>query len=361
MREMSWVSRLRYVLVRHTFLPSYRIIFYEALRFLLENKIPLLKALRQIRDVYTHFDTHWHPFAELIDDCISALTDNSQTNTLEHVLAVWGPVEEAALISAGMRSGHLPEALSQAMTLIGCRQRILIVSLRMMIYPLLLVLLMAGLLVITATELVPMLRNIADPENWQGVLAWLNGMATFFEHAFLWCGVLLLSFIVGVAYSLPRWVNRLRRIADHLIPWSVYSDIQGAIFLLNMASLLRAQVQTLDALIILQRFASPWLQIRLESIADCVREGDHFGRALHHCGYDFPSKEAVNFLSLLTEGDGTSEMIGRYGERWLDQTIVRVNRRANLVMLCSLLLVVGAFMLILLAVMEIQSMANIMP
>ncbi|MCY9469323.1 hypothetical protein MWG46_20040, partial [Escherichia coli] len=69
--------------------------------------------------------------------------------------------------------------------------------------------------------------------------------------------------------------------------------------------------------------ASPWLSTRLDSIIYRVRQGDHLGLALRQCGYQFPSREAANFLSLL-QGDGATELISNYGQRWLSQTLQRV-------------------------------------
>ncbi|KAF0667647.1 hypothetical protein L247_20175, partial [Salmonella enterica subsp. enterica serovar Worthington str. BCH-7253] len=114
-----------------------------------------------------------------------------------------------------------------------------------------------------------------------------------------------------------------RSLADNIMPWSIYKDIQGAAFLLNMAALLKAKMTTLNSLNVLQDFASPWLSTRLDSIIYRVRQGDHLGLALRQCGYQFPSREAANFLSLL-QGDGATELIGNYGQRWLVQTLERV-------------------------------------
>ncbi|MCM5085059.1 type II secretion system F family protein, partial [Escherichia coli] len=93
--------------------------------------------------------------------------------------------------------------------------------------------------------------------------------------------------------SLPNWKSpdSVRTFADKIMPWSIYQDIQGATFLLNMAALLKAKMTTLNSLNILQEFASPWLSTRLDSIIYRVRQGDHLGLALRQCGYQFPSRE----------------------------------------------------------------------
>lgn len=96
MREMNFSQRLRRFIVRKTFSAPYRVQFYEALRFLLENKQPLKTALEQMRDAWTDFGRKWHPFAELATDCIESLRENSGENSLEYTLSLWVPQEEAA-------------------------------------------------------------------------------------------------------------------------------------------------------------------------------------------------------------------------------------------------------------------------
>ena len=90
MREMNFSQRLRRFIVRKTFSAPYRVQFYEALRFLLENKQPLKTALEQMRDAWTDFGRKWHPFAELATDCIESLRENSGENSLEYTLGFMG-------------------------------------------------------------------------------------------------------------------------------------------------------------------------------------------------------------------------------------------------------------------------------
>ncbi|MFV8779508.1 type II secretion system F family protein [Yersinia enterocolitica] len=357
-RNMSLGQRLRYELVRHTFSIRYRLQFYDALRFLLENGTPLGTALQMIAEVHTDFGRHWHPYSDLVDDCLDSLSDNGAGRTFEDVLAAWGPLEEAALISAGMRSGKLPEALLQAGKLVEARRRILILVGKMSLYPLLLFCLGGGMLVINGAYLIPTLRKLSDPQNWTGALGFMHALANFTDKQGV-AFVGMVAILAGqVLWSIPRWRGRLRRLADSMVPWSVYQDIQGAVFLMNMTALLRANVQTLEALQILLPFSSPWLQERLDAIIAGVEQGEHLGKALRNSGYQFPSKEAANYLSLLTEGDGAPDIIGRYGDRWLEQTLERVNKRVMVVMLFSLLLIFSFFLLILSTVMQIQDMTS---
>lgn len=359
MREMNFSQRLRRFIVRKTFSAPYRVQFYEALRFLLENKQPLKTALEQMRDAWTDFGRKWHPFAELATDCIESLRENSGENSLEYTLSLWVPQEEAAVISAGIRSGSIVDALQFATTLTDAKEQIHQAIWQMAIYPVGLLIMMTGTLYVLNTELIPELSKISSPDSWSGALGFLYGLSVFVDNYGSICAVLFAVITGLISWSLPNWKSpdSVRTFADKIMPWSIYQDIQGATFLLNMAALLKAKMTTLNSLNILQEFASPWLSTRLDSIIYRVRQGDHLGLALRQCGYQFPSREAANFLSLL-QGDGATELISNYGQRWLSQTLQRVKKRANVIRLIMLIFLVMSLMLLVFAIMDIQSISD---
>ncbi|EMP3058572.1 type II secretion system F family protein [Salmonella enterica] len=358
---MSLFYRIRRALARRFFTAGYRLRFYRILALQMKNKVLLSEALEQISNMYTDFGRRTHGFGFLVDDCRAAISDNSDENSLEHALANWVPAEEAALISAGMFSGCLPEALGQAETLIDCRRRIRNAVLRMAIYPLGCGLMLLGTLVVIKTELIPTLAGMSDPQDWSGALGMLNDALLFFSEHGLTAGAVVILIVSWLIWSLTNWTRPdwLRRQADKRLPWSVYSDIQGAIFLINMGALLRAEVKTLVALQVMQRFASPWLAVRLDAVMSEVEEGDSFGVALRNCGYAFPSKEAVNYLSMVS-GEGAAEMIAQYGQEWLEETVGRVNRRGIAVMLFSMLMLFALIGVVAMAVWELSAMTSSM-
>ncbi|RLM24734.1 pilus assembly protein PilR [Brenneria alni] len=358
MREMSAFERIRYEITRHTFSGAYRARFYSVLRFLLENNSPLLAAMQEIEDVHTNFGEHWHPYAELTADCIHALSDNSEGHSLEDVLAKWGPAEEAALVSAGMASGSIPDVLGQVGVLIEARRAIFSMVLQMLIYPLLLVLMVGGMFGVVTYGLKPALEQMSDPATWYGALGLLAIMSDVIENAGIAIAVVCGGLACLVLWSQPRWTGRLRLWADHLMPWSIYKELQGAVFLMNIASLLEANVKTLDALNQLRRFAAPWLCERLDAAIDNLEGGEQLGKALRNSGYQFPSKEGVNYLYLLTSRDGSAEMIRRYSEEFLKTSLMRIRFRIVRMRLYSFLLIIGFFILVLMTIFQVQDMSN---
>lgn len=357
MRELSPVQQLRRFIVRKTFGAKHRMQFYDALRFLIENNQQLKPALQQMRDVWTDFGTKWHPYAELLDDCIDAVRVNSDEHTLENTLARWLPYTEASVISAGIRSGRLPDTLRYASALTTSGDRIRQAIWQMSIYPLGLIAMLSGMLSVLNGQLIPLLIQVSPPEKWTGALGFIYSVSVFISLYGIAGGVCVALLVFWICWSFPRWhrPDRLRRIFDCLMPWSVYKDIQGATFLLNTGILLQSGVKLKEALVILQQSASPWLAVRIDAITDYVRQGKQLGAALKECGYAFPSRESANQLSML-QGDGTDEIIMNSGQRELEQTLKRLNMRATGVRLIMFFMLLGMLLLMVMVVMDISAL-----
>ncbi|MDC7123868.1 type II secretion system F family protein, partial [Cellulomonas fimi] len=147
-----------------------------------------------------------------------------------------------------------------------------------------------GLLGVNNQSLVPMLSRMSDPASWSGALGFMKGLSDWTEQwgpAAAFSGAAL---VVASLWSLPRWRGRIRRLADSIMPWSLYKDLQGAVFLMNTGALLGAGVHELEAMQLLHSFAPPWLQERLDAARDEMSEGNSLGMALRKSGYDFKKK-----------------------------------------------------------------------
>ena len=356
-RPMNLWQRCLYQGSRLTFTAGYRQPFWETLRFLLDNGRPMKEALRMISDIHTDFGRRWHPLDELIQDCLQSLGENTEGHQLPDVLAHWVPEDEAALIGAGLKSGQVSAALAQAGKMIDARLQILAQVLQAAIYPLALLAIFAAMLALNSLQLVPQLSKLSDPDSWQGALGVLKTLADVTSAWGVWAAVAGVVLIALVFWSLPRWRGRLRRVADMLMPWSLYADLQGAVFMMNVAALLEAGVPEIEILRTLRRFSSPWLRERIDAAIAGVNRGNSLGMALRNSGYHFPDKESVNYLALLGRGDGAGVLIAKYAERSLEKTLARVARRAATARMVSILLIFAFFALMGLVAMDIQAMS----
>lgn len=357
-RPMTVFQRARYHFLRHSFSGKRRKPFYEVLRFLLENDKADAEAFRMIGDVYTDFGRHWHPYSELVEDCLQALRDNRPGQQLQDVLARWIPAEEAALLGAGRKGKSLSVALEQSERLIDVRGRIVQQVIFASTYPALFLVLFGAMMVINSVKLVPTLSQMSDPATWTGALGVMYSMAAFTDQWGLACGAAFIVLLPAVLWSLSRWTGRLRQFVDRFMPWSLYSDLQGAVFLMNVAALLEAGLPEIDVLKTLRKTAPPWLCERLDATINGINRGNSLGRALRNSGFNFPNRQAANYLSLLGKGEGASILISRYADRALDEIISRVKRRANTARGLSLLLILLFFGLMGSMAFQIQEMSR---
>lgn len=356
-RPMNIFQRARYHFLRHTFSGKRRKPFYEVLRFLLANGKADAEAFRMIGDVYTDFGRRWHPYSELVQDCLQVLSDNRPGQQLQDALACWIPAEEAALLGVGRKGKTLSVALEQSEKLVDVRGRMLQQVIFASAYPALFVALFGAMMVINTVKIVPTLSQMSDPSTWSGALGVMNSMAEFTTQWGLVCVISLTGLLAVVLWSLPR-AGRIRQFADRFMPWSLYSDLQGAVFLMNVAALLEAGLPEIDVLKTLRKTASPWLRERLDATIDGINRGNSLGRALRNSGFNFPSRQAANYLTLLGKGEGASVLISRYADRALEDIIARVKRRANSARGLSMLLVLLFFGLIGSMAFQIQEMSR---
>ncbi|MFN3071313.1 type II secretion system F family protein [Serratia sp. J2] len=342
-------------LYRHSFSANDRIEFYEMLAFLLDNEKPLRQALSDMRDVATDFGRKKHPSAVLLTDCIHALDDGE---SIEVALLDWVPIQEATLIGAGVLEGNIAESLRRASRIVAGKGEMLGAIKGAVMYPSVLIIIVIAMMYMVNAKFIPQLEKMVPREKWEGAIWWLGNLSQgVIENGILF--IILAVLIGGLIYwSLENYTGKLRRFIDSTTPWSLYRIFQGVTFLLNVSALLRVNIQTLNALNIINENASPWLQQRVNETQVYIRQGQHLGKALKSTGYNFPSKECVNQMMLLTEGDGAENILEGYANRWLKQAIKDVKKKALRLTIFCFVLVFSYMATLLLAISQINSLVD---
>lgn len=335
-------------LYRHTFSTRDRLALYEDLAFLLDNNRTLEVALTSMRNSATDFGKQSSPSSVWLNDCLKAIRNGQ---SLDVALADWIPAQEAAIISAGVMDGRLSEALRRAMAVVQGIDEMKSSVFSTLGYPLVLISTVIGIMVLVSKHFIPQLAKIIPRETWEGGIGWLGVTSDFVVLNGMLLSLMAAVLVAWTTWSLNNLTGRVRRWLDHLVPWSVYKDFQGVAFLLNISALLRADVKTLDALDILSRNASPWLLERLNAARRLVRQGQHLGLALRNSGYQFPSKDSVNKLVLLTDGDNAEIIIENYARHWLIRAVKIIKRRTTRLS-GALFLIVSSYMFLLVQVIQ---------
>lgn len=342
---------------KNTFSDKNRIEFYEMLAFLLDNEKTLEAALEEMLSVATDFGKRDHRTKWLLTDCIDAIGDGK---SLEQALIEWVPLQESSIIGAGILEGKIPDALKRAASIIEGKQEMQSSLISAMIYPSFLFSIIVAMMYMVNDKFIPKLSRIIPIEKWTGPLWFLGHLSKgVIENGLLL--LLILTFVFSWVYwSLNNLTGGLRKVLDgiDISPWGLYKIFHGVSFLLNMSALMRGNIPTLNALNKLNENASPWLQEKINAIKKPFKQGSNIGMAMKESGYVFPSKECINYLSLITSNSGSEMLIENYAIRWLELSVKKVKKIAIYLSAFSFILVFSYMILLLLSVNQINSLVG---
>ncbi|VVE58364.1 Toxin coregulated pilus biosynthesis protein E [Pandoraea anapnoica] len=350
----EYVERANRWFAKAQFGVAARIKFYENLVMMIENRVMLVDALREMYNIASKDGKNpMNGFAVILDSCHQAVNHGS---TLAEGLKPWVSPNEVAVIAAGEQSGDLGSAFGDAIAMIDSGRKIRGALLGASLYPMVLVIMLCVLLNIVAGSLVPKLASVSNPENWQGAAYILYLMAEFVTHYGLWTVLVLSTLLCLIVISLPLLGGRARILLDRFPPWALYRTIHGSIFMLNVALLIRSGMMLQSSLELLyQRAGSRWLKDRVGATLTKIAAGADFGSALQETGYNFPDPEAIAYLRLLSRLQGFDQAMARFARHWLDETILKVQGAARGFLLASIILMGGMLTLTVTAVSGIES------
>lgn len=344
-----------------------RIQFYESLMGVLEDGIPIEVALETVEKAFSNDGKELHPVSIICREVAmtvrggKSLADSCRSRV---------PYDEASLIETGEETGNLVQAFRDCVRIIEIRQRIARLIRSVVALPSLTWSLMWALLYVIALWMVPSMSRRSDPENWTGIPALLYHLSNLVSsYGVIIVIALLMATVISIG-TLPRFcglkiksdsptwkvqISRLLQVArlrlESFPPWSLYKALHGSIFLLNMSVMLRTGINQLDALSILNRSASPWLRERLDAVHYGVSSGKNFGEALKLSGHQFPDAMAIHYLEVLATRNGFALSMERFANRWLEQTLQRVDATSTFLIAMSsvcmgilmILVVIGIF------------------
>ncbi|EBW3013346.1 general secretion pathway protein GspF [Salmonella enterica subsp. enterica serovar Bareilly] len=323
--SIGW-SRAEVWLGRKTFNASDRLMIYEDLAFLLDNNVKLEDAVNGMMANRREGTLRPRASVYCLQEVALAL---KQGKPLDVGLRRWIPRNEAAIIQSGVKEKRLADSLRRAIYLVLAVRDIRSTMLERLIQPLVLFFSLVALACMMSWNFLPQLESLKPRDQWQGSLVWMAVISDAFgQHLSLWIIGTLFIF-AWVYWSFGNLTSRARLFMDAFPPWSIYREVQGATFLLNFAALSRAQVKNEDALSQLSLHGSPWLRQRLNAAHRLMKSGCSLGQSLADSGYRFPSRDAINRLKLLTQGDGGETIIDSFARNQLERTLAGIKSLAG--------------------------------
>ncbi len=322
--------------IRYQFTAKLRERTYRKIASFLRNGASLPDTLRTIHLHATDDGSKPNaPLAVVIKTWIDSINNG---HSFGRAVTGWVPDSDRIVIEAGETAGNLADALDNALFIQQSSKKIKGAIMAGVAYPMVLVLLAIGLLLIFGRKIVPAFATVLPRDKWTGTPAFMGGVADFVNVG-LFPTLFVLAVIIGVMlWSMPRWVGKHRTTADKIVPWSLYRLTMGAGFMLSVSALVKAGVQVPEILRILMKGSKPWYYERISTALDFVNNGENLGEALYKTKLQFPDGETVKDLRAYAGFDNFDETLELLGRQWVEESVDKV--RMQMALLKNLSLVV---------------------
>lgn len=198
---------------------------------------------------------------------------------LSHILKGSAPDSDIMVIAAMEDKGHLDEGLKFLSRTVKDQQEMKAAIRSAITMPCIVVVLMVGLMVMLSLAVIPQFTQIAPVEKWNTVGQMIYGISYIVTHFGIF---LLFAAIAGVwafGWSLNNWTGPTRAKLDKKLPYRMYRDYTGAIFLVSLASMLRAGDTLVNALNMIKRRSPPWQRAHIVKITKNLDRVSNYGEA----------------------------------------------------------------------------------
>ena len=319
---------------------------------LLRNDFTLMDALGRLEVIESHGGTKPNePFAIVMREWQKNL---ERGMSFSDATRGWVPPEETLLVTSGNLS-DLVVALENVSRVVDGTQRIKRAMFSPIAYPLFLLLLTFGIIMLVGIYLVPPLAEIAgDNMVWRGMAAsliWLSEFSIKYWFVFL----IVFFAIIGIVWlSLPNWTGRLRTFFDKLPPWNVYKIQMSVGWLMSLSSMVAAGITIPDAMRMLADTSNKYLRDILEDTLHYIANGDNLGRALNNTGRNFPNEEIIGDLAIYADMNAFDENLSRVANDYLEESVRRMESISNVMNSIGILLVSAIIAWVVLGTFQMQ-------
>ena len=251
----------------------------------------------------------------------------------------WVPPNETLLVTSGNIS-NLVLALENVGRVVDGTQRISRAMRGAIMYPLFLLALTFGIILMVGIYLVPPLADVAgDNIVWRGSARSLIALSDFSITYWPWIvgvfiGVVLIGWI-----SLANWSGRIRAVFDKLPPWSVYKIHMGVGWMMALSAMVGSGVTIPDAMRMLADNANKYLRSILESALHFIANGDNLGVALNKTEREFPDADIVGDLTIYADMNGFDKNLSQVANDYLAESVRKMESISNVMNSAGILLV----------------------
>ncbi len=319
---------------------------------LLRNDFTLIDALERLEMIESKNGTKPHePYAIVMRQWQKNL---ERGMTFSEATRGWVPANETLLVTSGNIS-NLVVALENVGRVVDGMQRIRRAMTTAIAYPLFLLALTFGIIIMVGIYLVPPLAEVAgNTVVWRGMARSLIVLSNF-SIQYWYVFVLVFASLVAIVWlTMANWTGRLRTVFDRFPPWSTYK-IQVAVgWLMSLAAMVGSGVTIPDAIRMLADNANRYLRSILERVLKFVANGDNLGVALMHADRDFPDAEIIGDLTIYADMNGFDDNLKQIANDYLDESVRKMEKISNILNSVGILLVSAIIAWVVLGTFQMQ-------
>ena len=228
-------------------------------------------------------------------------------------------------------------------------------------YPLFLLALTFGIIIMVGMYLVPPLASVAGPNVvWTGAANLLIQVSEFSMNYWHMIVVGFVVICVLVWISLANWTGWVRTLFDDLPPWSLYKMHTAVGWLMSLSAMVSAGITMPDAMRILADNSNRYLRDILESTLRYIANGDNLGVALSKTGRNFPNNEIIGDLTIYSEMNDFAPNISRVANDYLQDSVRKMESISSTLNSVGILLVSIIIAWVVLATFQMQDQITMM-
>ncbi len=335
-----------------------RMALCRKLASLLRNDFTLIDALERLEVIESKNGTKpREPFAIVMRQWQHNL---ERGMTFSEATRGWVPPDETLLVSSGNLS-DLAVALENVGRVVDGTNRIRRAMTSAIAYPLFLLALTFGIIIMVGIYLVPPLAEVAGNNIvWRGMarsLVVLSDFSIKYWYLFL---VIFASLIAIIWVSLANWSGRLRVFFDKLPPWNVYKIQVSVGWLMSLAAIVKAGGTIPDALRLLADNANKYLRNILNITMRHIANGDNLGVALANTGRKFPDDEIIGDLIIYADMNGFDDNLNQIANDYLEESVRKMEHVSNILNSIGILIVSAIIAWVVLGTFQMQDQITAM-
>ena len=335
-----------------------RLALIRKLASLLRNDFSLMNALGRIEQIESDNGRKPdEPYAIVMREWQKNL---EQGLSFSEATRGWLPMEETLLVTSANVS-DLVVALENVDNVINGITKIKRAMRNAIAYPLFLLILTFGIIVMVGKYLVPPLAAVAGPNVvWTGAANLLITVSNFAMNYWHIIAVGFVAICLLVWLSLANWTGWVRTKFDKLPPWNIYKMHTAVGWLMSLSAMVSAGVTMPDAMRILADSANKYLRKILESALRYISNGDNLGVALSNTGRDFPNEEIIGDLTIYSEMNEFGSNISRLANDYLQDSVRKMESISSSLNSVGILLVSAIIAWVVLATFQMQDQITMM-